>query len=104
MEAPYAVGIGSAFLAFLICEGILFLFVDLLGWVIGMRDKKQKKEEKRKREMKKQKKNAKVSVEQNTAGSSERVESSGAAGGRAWEKEQKQMDDDLMLEEIVELD
>ena len=37
-------------------------------------------------------------------GTSERGEYSGAAEGRTLEKEQKQPDDALLLEEIVELD
>ena len=43
-------------------------------------------------------------MEQETAGTSQRGALSGAAEVRGWGKEQKQADDALLLEEIVELD
>ena len=104
MEAPYAVSVGSSMLVFVIFEAALILFMDI-DWAIRRRNKKQKKKgKKQKRKVRKQKKNRKVSVEQEIAGTSERGEYSGAAEGRDWEKEQKQTDDALLLEEIVELD
>ena len=91
-------------LVFLICEAVLILLMDI-DWAIRRRNKRQKKKgEKQKRKVRKQKKKRKVSVEQETDGTSERGAHSGAAEGRGWGKEQKQADDALLLEEIVELD
>ena len=104
MEAPYAVSVGSTILVFLICEAVFILFMDI-GWAIRRRNKKQKKKRKKqKRKVRKQKKNRKGSAEQETAGTSEGGAHSGAAEGRGWGKEQKQADDALLLEEVVELD
>ena len=121
MEAPYAVSVGSSMLVFVIFEAALILFMDI-DWAIRRLNKKQKKKgKKQKRKVRKQKKNRKVSVEQEIAGTSERGgysgaadcrqdgtrgrgEHSGAAEGKDWQKEQKQTDDALLLEEIVELD
>ena len=104
MEAPYAVSVGSTILVFLICEAAFILFMDI-GWAIRRRNKKQKKGKKQKRKVRKQKKNRKGSVEQETDGTRERGQQSGAAEGRGWGKEQKQADADaLLLEEIVEID
>ena len=91
-------------LALLICAAVLVVCMDIESAARRRRNKKKQKKGKiQKRNVERQKQNTKVSVEQTTDGTSERGEHSGSAEGGAWEMEQKQTDDALVLEELEEV-